>query len=173
MTTERQTVSGIFDSMDGFVNVELYTEDEIRANRKLVAEALRSGKYDQTTGQLAYTEDQQAEDEDSDILTKAVGYCCLGVACEVAIQEGVIDGFNPTNGYAPAQVAAWIGIGLSEAGGMTGILKPEQRPYHGSADYAIKVGLVDLNDTYELTFPEIAEIFEGEQLLINEDVVAV
>lgn len=45
--------------------------------QKLVDE-LRSGKYKQARGQLAITQ-----------LDNTEGYCCLGVACEVAIANGV------------------------------------------------------------------------------------
>ncbi len=44
------------------------TLEQMKANRKAWVEALRSGKYQQTTGTLT---DQE-------------GYCCLGVACLVA-----------------------------------------------------------------------------------------
>lgn len=44
-------------------------------------EALRSGKYPQTTGNLCV----ESTDETS---KRSAGYCCLGVVCEVAIELG-------------------------------------------------------------------------------------
>lgn len=68
---------------------------------KLWVEALRSGKYTQGHGNLQYKGK----------------FCCLGVSCEVAIENGInvnvksIDGFivydNESN-YLPESVSAWL-----------------------------------------------------------------
>lgn len=61
---------------------------------KLWLKALRSGKYKRDEGQLKTDK----------------GYCCLGVACEVAIQQGVIKRYNGTNGILPRKVKQWLGL---------------------------------------------------------------
>jgi hypothetical protein len=77
------------------------------ANRENISkwvDALRSGRYEQTTGRLANQE----------------GYCCLGVACEVAIDSGVkLSRDTVTNGTIlydgncdglPYPVSEWLGL---------------------------------------------------------------
>jgi hypothetical protein len=54
------------------------THEQMKANRKLWVEALRSGKYEQAT----------------ETLSDGHGYCCLGVACKVA-------------GKSDAEIANW------------------------------------------------------------------
>jgi hypothetical protein len=81
--------------------------------RKLWVEALRSGDYPQTTGTL--------RDEH--------GYCCLGVACEIAVQNGVIKpatatcGLRYVYGYAdgvlPRSVKQWLGLATADGGFLT------------------------------------------------------
>ncbi len=66
-------------------------------------EALRSGKYQQTTGMLHEI---------------GAGFCCLGVACEVAIENGVAVKKNVNHGASyddklgglPDVVRSWFGI---------------------------------------------------------------
>jgi hypothetical protein len=69
--------------------------------KRLWVAALRSGKYDQTTGALR----------------DGVGYCCLGVLCEVAIEAGVPvqvyhgeeDELASYDGHVPAPVRYGLG----------------------------------------------------------------
>lgn len=73
------------------------------------AAALESGDYAQAHGQLA--------DGDGD-----GGFCCLGVACDLAVKAGVIDSFEPSHadlddGYAP--VKHWLGLRVGD-GNYTG-----------------------------------------------------
>ena len=49
------------------------TKPQVRANRLRVLDALRSGEYEQTDGTLK----ARRRDE-------TVGYCCLGVMCDVS-----------------------------------------------------------------------------------------
>lgn len=69
--------------------------------------ALRSGEYTQTQGHLKY---EWMDD---------VRYCCLGVLCELAIQDGVAvdvrqDGstvlFNGEEAILPENVQLWAGL---------------------------------------------------------------
>lgn len=52
------------------MNTTIYTRDEILEHRRLWLEALRSGDFQQTAGQL-FSKTKNA-------------YCCLGVACRIA-----------------------------------------------------------------------------------------
>lgn len=75
--------------------------------------ALRSGEYAQTIGMLHSL---------SGVADVSAGYCCLGVACEVAIADGVVmtrethttdeDGtverFNSHTGTAPDALQVWM-----------------------------------------------------------------
>lgn len=81
-------------------------------NRKKWVKALRSGSFQQTTGSLRRIEPWVEKD---------VGYCCLGVACELYQQEvGGLNISNPGTGcltydgmtsYLPHLVREWLGIG--------------------------------------------------------------
>jgi hypothetical protein len=44
---------------------------------------LRSGKYKQTTGYLNVVRSENEE--------VPVGFCCLGVLCEIAVSDGIVD----------------------------------------------------------------------------------
>jgi hypothetical protein len=57
--------------------------------------ALRSGKYVQGYGQLR----------------AGSGHCCLGVLCDLAVQDGVVtwDGVSGA-GFLPSEVAVWAGL---------------------------------------------------------------
>ena len=111
-------------------------------------EALRSGEYAQAKGALK-------DDLDPDDPTK-VGYCCLGVLCELARQEGgvlnsVSKSFTGTynydgeSGLLPYSVQRWSGLNDSS---------PEYQNEDG--EY---IWLTDLNDNGK-TFAELADIIE-------------
>jgi hypothetical protein len=138
--------------------------------------ALRSGEFKQTDGYLAIA--------DNDGNPKA--FCCLGVLCEIAVQDGVIgrklsDDFNISyagNGSdLPAAVVAWAG--LEDLG--TNARNPEVRSYHvhsdktcggteeighqcdfadDSEDY--KYPLSALNDDHKWNFNQIADVIEKD-----------
>lgn len=117
-------------------------------------EALRSGEYPQTVG----------------FLHDAKGYCCLGVACEIYIKEGLplptgrIEYFSSTFYYGdeneteslPPEVQNWLG--LSSISGQF---------------YNSKTGqvdeLVNWNDDLK-SFNEIADLIESmpEDLFVEE-----
>ena len=93
--------------------------------------ALRSGEYKQTTSCL------QTE----------YGYCCLGVACKIFIQEhkleldsnGIIDGFGPNQ---QPNSPEWLTL-----------VNPKFHTKTG--EY-----LASLNDVSKFTFDEIADMLE-------------
>lgn len=90
--------------------------------------ALRSGKYEQTNGKL--------QDH--------YGYCCLGVLCELAVKEGVIETYS--GGVLPEKVRGWAEIKSSEG------------QFFNSKN-RIKY-LVDYNDNMDFSFKQIAGIID-------------
>jgi hypothetical protein len=61
---------------------------------KLWLKALRSGKYKQTKG----------------VLKDSIGYCCLGVASELAVQQGIIKKFRHSDTGLMPKVQKWLGL---------------------------------------------------------------
>ena len=109
--------------------------------RRHLVEALRSGKYTQGQNALESVSPQRN--------------CCLGVACRVAMKDGLdlpvrADGavvrFDGAVGVLPHSVMDWYGFMMR------------------SGDYGGYVGcsLVDDNDRSRLTFEQIADIIESE-----------
>lgn len=85
--------------------------------KKKWVEALRSGEYEQTEGQL------RVDDEKG----KPVGYCCLGVLCEVMGAK-----YIPTRGRADAEKDA----GLHEDDGFKlACMNDDGRSFREIADY--------------------------------------
>lgn len=121
--------------------------------KKWVA-ALRSGEYAQTRNYLAVTEVVK------DSLIKP-GFCCLGVLCEVAIENGVpleVDTINSKS------------FGYKEYDEMSGNLPPSVKKFAGiNVESVLEVpyegdihNLATLNDVYGLDFNQIADIIERE-----------
>lgn len=113
-----------------------YTRGDIVKNRKLWTDALRSGEYQQCTGVL--------RDADQ-------GFCCLGVACDVAVKHGVemlvsIRGgnyeYDDSWSSLPTKARAWLGLGDEL-----------------SVDRIIHT-LIDMNDK-GAGFGEIASLIDG------------
>jgi hypothetical protein len=109
-------------------------------------EALRSGNFPQTAGNLHDSE----------------GFCCLGVLCEVALRNGVrlttdtfvedeglttIWKYNENSDFPPAEVNEWIGLQDNEDG-----------EYFNS--------LASMNDTGK-SFSAIADYLEGKAEVQN------
>jgi hypothetical protein len=111
-------------------------------------EALRSNNYKQAKGYLK-TED---------------GFCCLGVLCDIAVQDGVI--------AAPIKLEGQYGEPdhYGYGSGKTGELPEEVADWAGLDSYNSLVregesltSLVELNDDYGYEFKQIAQLIE-EQL---------
>jgi hypothetical protein len=103
---------------------------KLNPNAQKWVDALRSGKYRQTVK----------------VLRNVFGYCCLGVACEVAIKNGLqlkVEGdlFDGKGSWLPERVTKWLG--LHDACG-----KPDSGP-----------ALTELNDMGK-SFSEIADYIE-------------
>lgn len=127
---------------------------------KLWTDALRSGEYRQGRGNLA------SRDGDT------VKYCCLGVACEVAIKDGLYlevtwGRESETLGFVdldmkfydredlvlPRKVQEWLGVA-----GMTAV------EVDSPDESGIRDSVIDLNDSEEWTFDDIAEALEHTYL---------
>lgn len=138
-----------------------WTLEQTKANRAKLTAALRSGEYTQGNGRLH---------------PKDGTFCCLGVACDLAIKEGIIDGWlelhpeancyglTVTDGgdqrshsaYLPDVVKEWLGF-ASDSGA-----------FESPADK--NDGLAYMND-HGATFAEIANIIDSEPkgLIANVD----
>ncbi len=119
-------------------------------NAKKWVEALKSGEFEQGKHCLASADGK---------------YCCLGVACEVAMKEGVplnkrLGEFNKmyyyysdsskselNNGFLPKEVMHWLGLATSDGG--------YKDPY---LNWATLTGKNDGGATFE----EIAAFIESE-----------
>jgi hypothetical protein len=110
--------------------------------------ALRSGEYKQTKEYL------QSED----------GFCCLGVLCEIAVQDGVVSAvddttpavggyknvkrYGPEISFLPMAVQQWAELGSHAP-------RVNIRPGYNHS-------LVDLNDDLGWDFQQIANIIEEQ-----------
>lgn len=111
---------------------------------KLWIEALRSGKYTQVRNVLNFQS----------------MYCCLGVACEVAIENGINVNVKSTNGfvvydnesnYLPESVSAWLELAPD----------PQVGPELG-------LRAIRANDELRWTFTQIADSLEKVYLTDGE-----
>ena len=122
-------------------------------NAKLWVENLRSGEYKQLKGHLS-------DDE---------AYCCLGLACELAIKNGLnitrtcvtVDGYNliafgHQTKTLPYEVAAWLGF---RVGDVVGSFTKEN---DGDTLNSDSECLSRLNDSGK-SFAEIADVIEANQ----------
>lgn len=121
---------------------------------KLWLDALRSGEYQQGYGRLANIDE-----------TGSVGYCCLGVACEVAIKDGldllrdvglrnINYGLAYDSGYLPEEVQQWLE--LDDNNVMVEFTDSEGNTRDEHVAF--------LNDTQNWTFEQIADAVEAKYL---------
>lgn len=128
------------------------------ANIKKWHDALLSGEYPQTTGQLRDDHTDATDDK---------GYCCLGVACEVAILDGVplewtgleyrwkpdVDHLDPEEEHTiwdtelPPVVQGWLGI-------------HDENPELVYDEHHRTMPAITLNDTERWSFADIAKAIE-------------
>lgn len=130
-----------------------------RANIRLWVDALRSGDYQQGRDQLRFGDT----------------YCCLGVACDVAMKNGVPVRWDALGnvrevgddpdyglGWSGAMhplVSRWIGV-TEHPGFQSGDIKVSM----GRPDVDELYFLAELNDVLEMTFEEIADVIEDNYL---------
>jgi hypothetical protein len=106
-------------------------------------DALRSEEFVKSTGDLRNDR----------------GYCCLGVACEVAARNGIIEpayyeadgswSYGGEHALLPEAVARWLG--LPEMDGNVFLGEMRMLEYDG---------ITEVNDKTETTFPQIADLLE-------------
>lgn len=128
--------------------------------KELWLAALRSGEYTQTQSALAANG----------------SYCCLGVLCEVAAQQGVPVAVQPVavhdgntfksydgeTGILPNSVRGWAG--LENGNPLTNVKRYVTRnPYEGDEleDIELNFSLAELNDE-GWSFADIADIIERD-----------
>lgn len=118
-------------------------------------QALRSGEYQQTVGLLHRVVDGNTDGSTNPDAGLQVGFCCLGVLCEVAVKDGVISATHKDGGHfvlygkegismLPEKVQQWAGLtslGTYEDNGETR-------------------SLAELNDHDRLNFNQIADVVE-------------
>lgn len=135
------------------------------------ADALESGEYTQTKGVLAIVDDNGI---DADAV--AVGMCCLGVLCHLAVKAGVIKPPRvvPTDEYGdcfeygagehashsglPPEVAAWAGLNNGDGGGR-GFMAYLSDPILTRFDedgQPVRRSAASWNDDYDASFADIA-----------------
>lgn len=143
---------------------------QIKRNRKAWVEALRSGKFKQTRGKLR---------------SRNAAYCCLGVVCELAEMPKVYRGqeyvygdaevlaidpadlgwnddtpdrfwerFSPTG--LPLAGQEWLGVSSDSPR----LAEPVVVKVYDDGTESTEASLIELNDTYEWTFAQIADAVE-------------
>lgn len=102
-------------------------------------EALESGNYKKGKSALR---------------TKLDSYCCLGVLCQMAVEEGVTQLIDRANEYDA------YGYGPSEDLYSTAFLPQDVREWAG-VEWSAETHLADVNDCTE-TFAEVIEIIKTQ-----------
>lgn len=131
---------------------------QLTENQKAWLAALRSGEYKQTTG----------------VLKDACGYCCLGVAADLAVKAGVCsedEAFREkltdrryiARGSLSEEVKEWVGL-LSRSGASF-------EDDDGGVEFFSCAGM---NDTRGMTFSEIADFLEkhAEHYFVKPEVTS-
>lgn len=154
-----------------------YTEEEIAEHRRLWLEALRSGEFGQVKSLLGRV------DANGD-----VGYCCLGVACEVAIKNGldltrnvvveypdteeertiVVYGKEREHLTLPLPVAEWLGLGAETSPELVVAYNEDSETY--GEERLPERNLTSLNDGAGFTFEQIAAAVEKYGLRASDPV---
>lgn len=171
--------------------------------QKLVA-ALRSGEFKQAKGKLnrlshpVYIQELIDANEPLDEVAgdhgMTLGNCCLGVASELAVRDGVVEkneardmdgarivlyGKNGDENFMPPEVADWLGV--PDQRDLYFDMTPEYdkglkdqvpgwtRQKYTEAGGKFVVRASDLNDRYNYTFAQIADLIENGRLVDVED----
>lgn len=151
-------------------------------NAKKWVEALRSGDYKQATGVLTRVNDKGEPES----------HCCLGVACQVAIENGVpleLTIREDTSSYedseyenmeTPPKIIGYVEEAFGPGISQTSVLPPIVQKWlglttlEGTFDEPIVVdreddyytlpceALTELNDKARYTFEQIADVIEAE-----------
>lgn len=137
-----------------------------KANVKLWVDALRSGEYRQGHGELTTLDTQ------NNILSN----CCLGVACEVALKNGVemtIENRNGRRRYdgngtdLPPAVQRWLDMPDADTGEYAAYGRDVILSYDPNDDYHFMA--TTANDSAGWTFDQIANALERRYLQDDSD----
>ena len=128
-----------------------------KENVKKWVDALRSGKYSQTAGRLG----------------DKLGFCCLGVACEVAMENGLplkkellndehgsIE-YSQNAGELPDEVCEWLGF--YDEGDSENSASHDSDPKLPTPEHPLH-SCVSWNDEENANFAKIADLIEKEYL---------
>jgi len=124
-----------------------YTPEEQKANREKWVAALRSGEFKQAQ-EVLKTEGPDGE----------MRYCCLGVACSLAIREGIEEDW-PDAAYEdwdqelPVSIRDWLGL-QNNSGYLVDEIEGEEH-------------LIGLNDKANYTFAQIADVIESGKVKLQ------
>lgn len=128
-----------------------------KTNVRIVVDAIKSGRYPKTEGALCRMHDG------------AIGYCCLGVACEefnilfpgtlVISGEVAVRIYNGHQALLPLPVAEWLGVPAMGSG--DGLVGPEEDGVNIRGRDGRHASAV--NDNSE-TWAPVVEWFESEVL---------
>ena len=138
---------------------------EVKAERmKLWTAALRSGEYEQAKGYL------KSDD----------GYCCLGVACEVAVKNGLDIETDPESGYKsktsfskedywensclPREVMEWYGLDKTNPTVVYEVTEDEVDEETGEVFEGdeLSTELSELNDSFGYDFNQLADLIDDQ-----------
>lgn len=130
-----------------------------KENIRKWVEALRSGKYQQMKGKLS----------------DGKCFCCLGVACEVAIENGVkmnkiVDNsgteieyqgqLDSSAGELPEDVSRWLDLVVDDEDGFLRFSSDPKLPTPEHRNFSATTW----NDSMEYTFAQIADLIEATYL---------
>lgn len=178
----------------------------LNENMQKLVSALRSGEFQQAKGKLnrlshpVYIQELIDANESLDDVrgddAMTLGNCCLGVASELAVREGVIEknegrdmdgarvvlyGKNGDENFMPPEVAEWLGVPMQrdlffDVTPEYETLKDKASSYthqqYLRAGGRFIVRASDLNDRYDYTFNQIADLIENGRLVDVEDLPA-
>ena len=130
---------------------------------------LRSGRFPKGRGWLHVRKDEYG----NVVGGGEEGFCCIGVLCEVAIENGAVIPRTPNTGTvaygidkrdteAPIEAVEWLGFRVDLFDGL-GIL-PDEIEWNSLAqanDYYPDLGFADNPEIAELTFAQIADLIEA------------
>lgn len=175
----------------------------LNENMQKVVAALRSGDFQQTRAKLNRVTQPQyildaiedgTIDDYKDDASLTVGHCCLGVASEVAVREGIISktttnygdgsdeligvfGENGDENFLPSEVAVWLGLpgyqkdlyfDLTDKADDFKEIMPDYVKDGVERYGKFIVRASDLNDRYNYTFDMLADLIEsGKMVDIN------
>ena len=116
---------------------------------------LRSGEFKQSYGRLYREVDLRIESPAGRPLAlEPAGHCCFGVLCELAKDEGAIEGYLGNEIYLPDDVWTWAGTD----GNNPALSFPVEESAWAGLEGDLM--LTELNDSKEWSFEDIADLIE-------------